>query len=198
MPQAIRIIQREHRLITAVVEGIAHVGREIGAGKLVPDFKLLHAMVDYLDAYPERLHHPKEDRYLFRLIEQRTEESAAEIATLRDEHGKSYSALERLKTSVLELEQRKAGAEGHFAEVAAAYAGFHWRHMRKEEEVVLPLARRVLNDVDWKEIDAAFQENLELSETGESGQRLRHLFRQIANLMPAPLGLGDAGAKDRS
>jgi hemerythrin-like domain-containing protein len=103
MSKTIRIIQKEHRLITAVVEGIAHVGSAIGEGRLVPDFALLHAMVDYIDAFPERLHHPKEDRFLFRAIEQRTGEGAAQLAALRDEHAKSYPALERLKAALADL-----------------------------------------------------------------------------------------------
>jgi hemerythrin-like domain-containing protein len=192
MPAAIRIIQKEHRQLTAVVEALAHLGREIGAGKIAPDFRLLRAMIDYIDAYPERLHHPKEDRYLFRLISRRSAEAAAEIAALEDEHRRSYPALERLKTALAELEQAKEGAAKRFAETTAAYADFHWRHMRKEEEAILPLAKRVLLAADWKEIDAAFQENVELAEGGENGRKMRALFREIANLVPAPRGLGSS------
>ena len=190
MPAAIRIIQKEHRQITAVVEGLAHLGREIGTGRASPDFRLLRAMIDYIDAYPERLHHPKEDRYLFRLICERSAEAANEIAALEDEHRHSYPALERLKAALADLEQRKEGALQRFAELTATYAEFHWRHMRKEEEAILPLAKRVLRAADWKAIDAAFQENVELAETGENRRRMRALFREIANLMPAPRGLG--------
>jgi hemerythrin-like domain-containing protein len=197
MSQTIRIIQKEHRLITAVVEGIAHVGRAIGEGRLAPDFALLHAMVDYIDAFPERLHHPKEDRFLFRAIELRTGEGAAQLAVLRDEHAKSYPALERLKAALAELEQGVEGAAARFADLAAVYAAFHWQHMRKEEEVVIPLAQRVLTESDWKDVDAAFAENVELSEAGETGRRLRALFRDIANLTPAPYGLGGAAPPPR-
>jgi len=198
MPQAIQIIQKEHRLITSVVEAIARIGKAIGEDRLVPDFRLLHAMVDYLDRYPERLHHPKEDRFLFAAIERRTGDGAAEISGLRREHEGSYPALERLRAALVDLEQRKVGAAQRFAEIAGGYADFHWRHMRREEEVVIPLARRVLNDADWKEVDAAFAENVELSESGENGRQLRQLFREIANLTPAPLGLGGGEGSPRA
>jgi hypothetical protein len=36
---------------------------------------------------------------------------------------------------------------------------FHWGHMRKEEERILPLAEQVLTETDWAEIDAAFAGN---------------------------------------
>jgi hemerythrin-like domain-containing protein len=198
MPAAIRIIQKEHRRITAVVEGLAHLGREIDAGRTTPDSRLLRAMIDYIDAYPERLHHPKEDRYLFRLISQRSAEPAAEIAALEDEHRASYPALERLKAALVDLEQRKEGAAKRFAAMTATYAAFHWRHMRKEEEAILPLAKRVLAAADWNEIDAAFQESVELAESGENGRKMRALFREIAHLMPAPRGLGTSASSRRS
>ncbi len=198
MRKAIQIIQKEHRLITSVVEAIARVGAAIGEGRLAPDFRLLHAMVDYLDRFPERLHHPKEDRFLFAAIERRTGEGAAEIAGLRREHEGSYPALERLRLALVDLEQRSDNAPARFAEIARVYADFHWRHMRQEEEVVIPLARRVLSDADWNEVDAAFAENVELSEAGENGRELRQLFREIANLTPAPLGLGGGERSPRT
>ena len=46
-----------------------------------------------------------------------------------------------------------------FAEKAERYANFQWRHMQQEEELVLPLAERVLTEEDWREIDAAFAGN---------------------------------------
>jgi len=56
----------------------------------------------------------------------------------------------------------------------------------------------VLDAADWKELDAAFAENVELSEAGENGRQLRQLFREIANLTPAPLGLGGGEGPRRS
>jgi hemerythrin-like domain-containing protein len=40
-----------------------------------------------------------------------------------------------------------------------AYADVQWEHMRKEEDVLLPLAERSLDAGDWRRIAAAFQEN---------------------------------------
>src|SRR5258706_4631834 len=37
--------------------------REIGERGKKPDFRLLDAMMYYIDTLPERFHHPKEDRY---------------------------------------------------------------------------------------------------------------------------------------
>ena len=73
--QAMQILLDEHQSLAAIIHGIRHMIREIGAGKLQPDFKLLKAMVHYLDAYPEKRHHPKEDTYLFGPLRARTDKA---------------------------------------------------------------------------------------------------------------------------
>jgi hemerythrin-like domain-containing protein len=47
---------------------------------------VLGAMVYYIDAFPERFHHPKEDRYLFRLLRMRHPAAVKLIERLETEH----------------------------------------------------------------------------------------------------------------
>ena len=62
---AMRILMDEHQSLAAIIHAIRHMIGEIEAGRLQPDHKLLEAMVHYLEAYPEKRHHPKEDAFLF-------------------------------------------------------------------------------------------------------------------------------------
>jgi len=66
--QAIRTIQDEHRSLAAVLHGMLHLVHAIRDRGARPDFKVLGAMVYYIDAFPERFHHPKEDAYLFHFL----------------------------------------------------------------------------------------------------------------------------------
>ena len=75
MPSAVNVIRSEHRSIAAVLHGLLYLIGEIRAGRSAPRFDVLKAMVHYIDAFPERLHHPKEDRYLFVVLRQRTQEA---------------------------------------------------------------------------------------------------------------------------
>jgi hemerythrin-like domain-containing protein len=61
-----------------------------------------------------------------------------------------------------------------------AYAEFHWQHMRKEEQELLPLAERILGPTDWLALDAAFEANPDFEKQ----------FTRIVNLAPEPVGLG--------
>ena len=91
------------------------------------------------------------------------------------------------------------GAQGFEAFAAAVddYLDFHWKHMRKEEDVVIPLAERVLTDADWTTIDAAFKANDDPLFGPQPKQEFRKLFQLIVNRAPAPLGVGAPAPKKR-
>ena len=62
--------------------------------------------------------------------------------------------------------------------------------MREEEDVVLPLAERVLLDEDWAEIDAAFEGNRDPLIGKHVQEDFDKLFSHIVNIAPPPIGLG--------
>ena len=66
--EAIRIIKDEHRALAAVLHGMLYLVHRTRDRGDPPDFHVLGAMIYYVDAFPERFHHPKEDQYLFRLL----------------------------------------------------------------------------------------------------------------------------------
>ena len=65
MKESIAILKSEHRSIAAVLHGLKDLARLAQAAKERPRFQVLRSMVRYIDEYPEKLHHPKEDDYLF-------------------------------------------------------------------------------------------------------------------------------------
>ena len=62
MNKAIRIIRDEHRSISAVLSGLIELTRVARNPGVQPDFAVFRAMIHYIDEFPERLHHPKEDQ----------------------------------------------------------------------------------------------------------------------------------------
>src|ERR1035437_4864332 len=64
-PTAYRIIREEHRTLVAVIDALESVLKELRRVGAEPDFRLFRSMVYYMDAYPEKLHHPKEESQLF-------------------------------------------------------------------------------------------------------------------------------------
>jgi len=159
MTAAIDIIKDEHHSIAAVLKALESHVAQARDGRTAADTHLAAAMLDYLQAYPERLHHPKEDEYLFRFLRRRCTDVNAVLEEPEAQHTRGAELLSELRRT-LEV-SRAAGNFNAFDPVLAAYAEFQWQHMRIEEEVVLPLAERHLTPEDWQAIDAAFAANRE-------------------------------------
>ena len=141
------------------MHGLQYLVNEVREGRRKPDFEVLRAMVHYIDAFPEKLHHPKEDRYLFARLRQRSTEANSVLDQLEAEHIHGAKLIRDLEQDLLRWEMGGDENFAAFAEKVKQYADFHWHHMRQEEQVVLPLAERVLTEEDWREIDAAFAGN---------------------------------------
>ncbi len=196
MNEAIRKLREEHRSISAVLQGLQALVREARKPGARPDFAVLRAMIYYIDAFPERLHHPKEDQHLFARLEMRAPEAAALLARLRAEHLRGATLVRELEHELLALEENWPAGVERFAAAVDAYAEFHWEHMRSEEHELLPLAERALTAQDWEAIGAAFAGNADPL-AGLREQDFAQLYSRIANLAPAPVGLGEPWRKAR-
>jgi hemerythrin-like domain-containing protein len=155
-----------------------------------PDFKLLWSMIYYIEAFPEKLHHPKENAYLFRKLRMRTHAADAVLDELEQQH---RDGAEHVRALELSLGHFEAGAPGGFDQFADAVDRFGdeiWRHMDLEEKVVIPLAKQCLTAEDWVDIAQAFGENGDPRFSVGEDHEFRDLFSRIVNLAPPPIGVG--------
>jgi len=190
MNDVIRTLYAEHRSISAVLSGLRELVRMARSSKQRPDFEVFRAMIYYIDAFPERMHHPKEDQFLFARLEARHPPSQPLIATLRAEHVLGAKLVRDLEHALLAYEQGWPDGVARFAEEVERYARFHWDHMRREEHDLLPLAESFLTDDDWAALAAEFAGNADPIADLRT-QDFSGLFQRIVNLAPAPVGLGE-------
>lgn len=192
MPKALNIIRDEHRSIAAVLHGMQHLVRQIRERKTKIDPKVFRAMLYYLDTFTERMHHPKEDRFLFDPLRRRGSGPDALIAELEKEHAEGEASLRRVEQCLIRYEE---GGDKEFPEFAQGVDRFvdgYWDHMRKEEEHVFPLAEKLLTAEDWDAIDSAFGENADPLGRDRDEKDFRKLFSRIVSLAPPPIGVGPA------
>lgn len=191
--QALSIIRNEHITLTAVIDALKHVANDVAAGKLTPDYKLLWSILYYIEEFPERLHHPKEETVLFPHVRKRCEDIRDTLDELGRQHINSHPALDRLKAVLGRMEADIAGAKEEFAERCNTYSSFHHQHMKLEETIVLPKAIEVFTAQDWEEVATAFAENKDPLRNGavQDNEWFRQFYRRIVNLVPEPWGLGE-------
>jgi nucleotide-binding universal stress UspA family protein/hemerythrin-like domain-containing protein len=184
--RAIGIIRDEHRSLAAVMHAWMHaLATARHAGGAV-DMELMLAIVRYVQQFPLRLHHPKEDAHLFPRLRERTTSVHAELDELHRQHVRDAELVQALADQVDALALADAATR---PEATAAlesrvneYARFLWDHMGREEGVILPAAHRHLTAEDWAEVDAAFAENRDPAFEAGSDKEYRQLFSRIVNL----------------
>jgi hemerythrin-like domain-containing protein len=173
-----------------VLQALQHLARMAQDPRVKADFRAFHAMIHYIDAFPERLHHPKEDQLLFSVLWEKSPESRPLVEKLRDEHVEGARLVRALERSVREFEASGPQGAEAFAAAVKAYADFHWAHMTCEEKELLPLAERVLSEKDWAAVEKAFAQNEDpIADLRE--QDFDALYTRILSLVPAPVGLGE-------
>ena len=194
MHQAIRIIHDEHRSISAVLSGLKSLAQMAQDSRLRPEFEVFRAMIYYIDAFPERMHHPKEDEHLFARLLQRKPDARALVEGLKAEHALGGQLVRDLEQALLEFEETWPQGAEKFAAAVENYSQFHWLHMGKEENELMPLARKALTAEDWAAIETAFAGNQDpIADLREKD--FDKLYQRIVNLAPVPVGLGDRWKK---
>ncbi len=188
--EALRIIEDEHQSLAAILHAIRYMLKEIAAGNLQPDFRLLRAMVHYLDAYPERLHHPKEDQYLFARLKQRTKEGADAMARLEQEHAGGEARIKALEAALHQYASGERDGYEAFARAFENFAEFYRNHMLLEEREILPLARKHFTDEDWEAVAAGFRSNADPMGGTREGENFQRIFSRLVEAAPPPIGLG--------
>lgn len=189
MRSAMRILAREHLALRALARIIA-LEAELLRRDGRADLDLLQDIASYIGEFPNRIHHPKEDEFLFRRMRERDPgRCAALIDRLQAEHLKEEGSIARFLTSLQAVRAGEPGAAARLAEVAETYAGHLLRHIETENLQAFPLAEQVLREEDWVDIDAAFAANDDPLVSGGHGTRFSDLHRRILAMGAMPPGL---------
>ncbi|RJF98202.1 universal stress protein [Noviherbaspirillum saxi] len=179
--QAIGILQDEHRSLAAVLHAWLFMLASAQTQGSAADAAWMKAMLHYIKAFPLTLHHPKEQKYLFDKLRERTSALNAELDELERQHERDERLIADLASLV---DQYAAGsaAVGDVEAAVSAYAKFTWEHMGREEGVILPAAQRYLTEEDWREIDSAFAENKDPHFDADTDVEFLRLYARIVDL----------------
>jgi hemerythrin-like domain-containing protein len=179
--RAVQTIVREHQQLSAVVNGMTRFVDSLSEGAHAPEPMVLRAMLYYIREYPEQVHHPKEDKYLFERLRARTDELDDVIDELETQHVEGEARVRDLERALTRYELTGYSAAPALRALVHEYAMFYSHHRRLEEEVILPAALRFLTAADWMELDEAFGANRDPFSGSEIEGEMDRLYSLIVN-----------------
>lgn len=143
----------------------------------------------YFEQFVDRMHHPKETDYLFRLLRERSDKADEALSHVQADHDNAEGKLSALRQQLDDTVAGKRPAS-EMAEALRAFISDQKEHIRIEERDVFPLAAEVLTPEDWKEIDRAFLDHDDPVFGKSARAEFRELLHRIASLAPESVGLG--------
>jgi len=196
--EAVRVIRDEHASLSAMLQSLLHMvrmGPDASDGSSSPEryFDVMRAMLFYIDAFPEKHHHPKESNLLFPRLARAAPHLMPTIEQLERDHMSGEMRVRELMHLLMAWEYMGELHRPAFENEAQRYVAFYLEHMKLEETALLPVAEAVLAEEDWRVLDEAFARNSDpLNHRLPRDARFDRLFTRIVLRAPAPLGLGDA------
>lgn len=180
---AIETIKQEHRALSQVVELLRHLLRDIAARYTDPDFHLLALALYYIDEFPGRVHHAKEDKYVFAALQRHTEQFDLLLSRLDSEHGRDRETISDLHRLLVLYHAGAPDALENFRAAVEEYAATLYDHMRSEEGL-LAASGDHLTDAEWQAIAEAFARDKDPLFGTERRREFAVLHHRIVNLLP--------------
>ena len=187
-----RIIREEHMAMAAMLRSISMLVAQDRQNNSPTHFAALRAMLFYIDEFPEKRHHRKETEVLFPRLRARTPLSRDLLDHLDQDHGRGELRIREVEHALLAWEMMGESRRAAFEQILARYVDFYLAHMALEEKEIMPLAKKVLTEQDWADIDEAFLANRDPMTGHSPDSEYQALFTRIVNIVPAPIGLAEA------
>ena len=179
MADAIELIRAEHRNLDRVLTVLDETLDHLSAEGPKPNLDLLFSVVYYVRVFPDKLHHPKEEQFLFPALRRYRPELDPVLNELERQHIAGTQSLERLDAALKSFDREYPKGLEALLEAGRSFVRTQREHMGVEEREVLPAAKESLKSDDWAAMRRAFAKNTDplFGEHLETGFRV--LYERI-------------------
>ena len=147
----------EHRLILRMIALLEQNAARTASGEYA-NWQFYLDGVDFIRNYADRFHHAKEEDVLFEaLVRNGMPRANSPVTAMLMEHDQGRAYVLGMETAVLEAREGLEGRESVIAENALAYATLLREHISKEDDILYPLAERVIPEAMRGEIVSGYQ-----------------------------------------
>jgi len=141
-----RALIDEHKLILRMIALLEHTAARTAEGSYT-NWQFYLDGVDFIRNFADRFHHAKEEDVLFEaLVKNGMPRENSPIAAMLMEHDQGRAYVGAMENAAREALAGKAQQEGIIAENALAYAELLRGHIGKEDDILYPLAERLIPD----------------------------------------------------
>ncbi len=147
---------KEHELILRMLAVLAHNARKTAEGRY-DNYSFYVAGVDFIRNYADRYHHAKEEDVLFEaLIKNGMPRENSPVAAMLMEHDQGRAYVKAMEAAALAALAGEPEQNQVIAENALAYIELLREHISKEDDILYPLAERLLPEAARDAIIAGY------------------------------------------
>ncbi len=152
-------LRRDLRRVQQVLSGES----ELGSRQLSAVTGQLRWMMEFLEA-----HHRLEDHGLYPAVRAADPASAPLLDEMASDHQAVMAGIDAVRVAALEPDP----SAGRLAEAVARLAETLLPHLRREEEVAMPVVSRAITNAEWQAIEQANLDRLPVAELAREGHWL--------------------------
>jgi len=154
--KATEILMQEHLLIQGVLDALERGAQRLGSGADTPKDFFLEA-AEFIRGFADDTHHRKEEGVLFKALAQYGfSPDAGPVAVMLSEHEEARRYTQALTESAQKLHRGDQGAREDLIMYAMSYVRHLRQHIMKENNVLFPMADRVVPQDEAARIEADF------------------------------------------
>ena len=155
MPEIINQLQIDHQNINRLLNLLEEQTAHLEAGEYT-DLQLIADVMHYFVNYPDIQHHPRED-LIFSSIKDKASDFDDLIKEIYREHKTMAEDSIKIQEEISQMQGNAIISREKIVNDLKNYINTYYSHIEKEETKLFSLARNILTDEDWKEIDDKMQ-----------------------------------------
>ncbi|MCI2962627.1 MULTISPECIES: hemerythrin domain-containing protein [Shewanella] len=149
-------LMHDHKHIAVLLNVLKNKQMKLSEGESI-NFIVVRDIVEYMQGYAERCHHPVEDIIYAYYLAHKANDS---INKLSAEHELVIQASAALMTTLNLILSDIVVAREKLIVDFADYVALQERHMQMEEREIFPLLAKTLTEQDWQLIESECQKSL--------------------------------------
>jgi hemerythrin-like domain-containing protein len=144
MEDVTNVMVQEHKLILRMV-ALAEKNSALVEQEKFNDWQFFLDAVDFIRNYADRFHHAKEENTLFTaLLDNGMPEESSPVAAMHLAHDEGRAFVRGMEEAATKALAGESGQEAAIVDNAQGYAALLREHINTEDNILYPLAERIL------------------------------------------------------